>query len=163
MHRAHGRGTGCHLTAEMIQSLALTAIGEVWSDERPTAPYPPRSTFGRMRKEEARARKYFAAPDRPQNARIDCRPAGVSLGKRREHFHRDFTELSVMESIFGVASRHGTAPEEFGRQRRDGALKMCWTKPSSSGAVCDSRPNRWANGTKLEIWVLNRHGALSDQ
>jgi hypothetical protein len=31
----------------MIQSLALTAIGEIWSDERPTPPYPPRSTFER--------------------------------------------------------------------------------------------------------------------
>jgi hypothetical protein len=75
-HRAHGRGTGCCLTAEMIQSLALTAIGEIWSGERPTAPYPPRSTFerdfvGRTAK-EARLGKYFAAPDRPQNARIDC-------------------------------------------------------------------------------------------
>ena len=47
-----------------------------------------------------------------------------------------------MESIFSVASRHGTAPEEFGRQRRDGALKMCWTKPPCSEAVCGSRPNR---------------------
>jgi hypothetical protein len=55
-----------------------------------------------------------------------------------------------MESIFSVASRDGTVPEEFGRQRRDGALKMCWTKPSSSGAVCGFRPNRWVNGTNLE-------------
>ena len=35
MRRAHQRGSGCYLTAEMIQSLALTSIGEVWSDERP--------------------------------------------------------------------------------------------------------------------------------
>src|SRR5437868_13943015 len=38
MRRAHRRGSGCYLTAEMIQSLALTSIGEVWSDERPARP-----------------------------------------------------------------------------------------------------------------------------
>ena len=60
MHRANRRGTGCHLTADMLQSLALTVIGEMWSDERPTAPYPPRSDFvrdfaaGRPRKEHGR-------------------------------------------------------------------------------------------------------------
>jgi hypothetical protein len=31
--------------------------------------------------------------------------------------------MAIMESIFSVASRRGTAPEEFGRRRRDGALK----------------------------------------
>ena len=56
-----------------------------------------------------------------------------------------------MESIFSVASRRGTVPEEFGRQRRDGALKMCWTKPPSSEAAGGSRPNRWVNGTNLEL------------
>jgi hypothetical protein len=90
MHRAHGRGTGCYLTAEMIQSLALTAIGEIWSDERPTAPYPPRSTFerdfaaGRPRKKHGRGN--ISAPELPQNARIYYPSSGVSLGERREHF-----------------------------------------------------------------------------
>jgi hypothetical protein len=60
-----------------------------------------------------------------------------------------------MESIFSVASRDGTVPEELGRQRRDGALKMCWTKPFSSGTVCGSRPNRWVNGTNLEFMGTN--------
>ena len=36
MRRAHQRGSGCYLTAEMIQSLALTSIGELWGDERPS-------------------------------------------------------------------------------------------------------------------------------
>ena len=35
MARAYQRGTGCHLTAEMIQSLALTTIGAIWSEEDP--------------------------------------------------------------------------------------------------------------------------------
>jgi hypothetical protein len=38
MRRAHQRGSGCYLTAEMIQSLGLTVLGELWSDERPTTP-----------------------------------------------------------------------------------------------------------------------------
>jgi hypothetical protein len=35
MSRAHQRRTGCHLTAEMIQSLSLTTIGAMWSEEDP--------------------------------------------------------------------------------------------------------------------------------
>ncbi len=35
MKRAHARGTGCHLTADMIQSLYLTIIGQMWNEERP--------------------------------------------------------------------------------------------------------------------------------
>lgn len=35
MNRAHRRGTGCHLTAEMIASLHLSFLGEVWADQRP--------------------------------------------------------------------------------------------------------------------------------
>jgi hypothetical protein len=90
MHRAHGRGTGCHLTAEMIQSLALTAIGEIWSGERPTAPYPPRSTFardfaaGRPRKKHGRGNISQRQTDQKSPDRLP--PAGVSLGDRREHF-----------------------------------------------------------------------------
>jgi hypothetical protein len=38
MRRAHQRGLGCYLTAEMIQSLALTHLAELWGDERPTTP-----------------------------------------------------------------------------------------------------------------------------
>jgi hypothetical protein len=90
MHRAHGRGTGCHLTAEMIQSLALTAIGEIWSDERPTAPYPPRSTFERDfaagRQGRSTAGEIFRRAG-PTAKRPDRLPAaGVSPGERREHF-----------------------------------------------------------------------------
>jgi hypothetical protein len=35
MYRASKRGTGCHLTAEMIAELGLTFLGEIWSTERP--------------------------------------------------------------------------------------------------------------------------------
>jgi hypothetical protein len=35
MARADQRGTGCHLTADMIQSLSLTTIGAIWSEEDP--------------------------------------------------------------------------------------------------------------------------------
>lgn len=37
MARAYERGTGCHLTAEMIRSLGLTRIAEIWSTEDPRA------------------------------------------------------------------------------------------------------------------------------
>lgn len=37
MRRAHNRGTGCHLTAEMIANLSITVIGEIWSQEDPRA------------------------------------------------------------------------------------------------------------------------------
>lgn len=37
MRRAHERGTGCHLTADMIASLSLTGFGEIWSQEDPRA------------------------------------------------------------------------------------------------------------------------------
>lgn len=32
MRRAHKQGTGCYLTREMIQSLHLTIIGQMWSE-----------------------------------------------------------------------------------------------------------------------------------
>lgn len=32
MRLAHKRGTGCYLSAEMIQCLALTFLGEAWED-----------------------------------------------------------------------------------------------------------------------------------
>lgn len=35
MKRASDRGTGCHLTAEMIAALSVTFFSEVWSDEDP--------------------------------------------------------------------------------------------------------------------------------
>ena len=35
MHRAFKRGTGCHLTAEMIFALSVTFMGELWQAERP--------------------------------------------------------------------------------------------------------------------------------
>lgn len=35
MRRACERGTGCHLTAEMIQSLGLTMVAEMWGEEDP--------------------------------------------------------------------------------------------------------------------------------
>lgn len=35
MARAANRGTGCYLTFEMIQSLSLTIIGEMWSQDDP--------------------------------------------------------------------------------------------------------------------------------
>lgn len=35
MKRAHDRGTGCHLTAEMIAALSLTCVGSLWMDDDP--------------------------------------------------------------------------------------------------------------------------------
>ena len=35
MKRAAGRGTGCHLTAKMIQSLALSGLAETWEEPDP--------------------------------------------------------------------------------------------------------------------------------
>ena len=35
MKRAHERGTGCHLTAEMIESLSLTIVGSMWNEPDP--------------------------------------------------------------------------------------------------------------------------------
>jgi hypothetical protein len=35
MRRAHQRGTGCHLTAEMIQELSVTVVGAMWGQPRP--------------------------------------------------------------------------------------------------------------------------------
>lgn len=41
MRRAHKRGTGCHLTAEMIDELSLTVVGSLWDDgSDQTAPAP---------------------------------------------------------------------------------------------------------------------------
>lgn len=37
MGRAHQRGTGCHLTAEMVRSLSLTIVAEWWNDHDPRA------------------------------------------------------------------------------------------------------------------------------
>lgn len=35
LKRAHERGTGCHLTAEMVGSLSLTFLGEAWHEADP--------------------------------------------------------------------------------------------------------------------------------
>jgi hypothetical protein len=35
MRRACERGTGCRLTAEMIQHLSLSTIGDIWSEPDP--------------------------------------------------------------------------------------------------------------------------------
>jgi len=35
MRRAHERGTGCHLTAEMIHAFACSMIGQMWAEARP--------------------------------------------------------------------------------------------------------------------------------
>lgn len=35
MARAERRGTGCHLTAEMIEALNVTFLAEIWSDADP--------------------------------------------------------------------------------------------------------------------------------
>jgi len=35
MRRAHERGTGCRLTAEMIRSLYVTFIGQMWNQDDP--------------------------------------------------------------------------------------------------------------------------------
>ena len=32
MRRASERGTGCHLTADMVQELGLSSIGQMWSE-----------------------------------------------------------------------------------------------------------------------------------
>jgi hypothetical protein len=34
MRRAHYRGTGCHLTADMIQGLSVSLIGSMWEEPR---------------------------------------------------------------------------------------------------------------------------------
>lgn len=36
MRRASERGTGCHLTAEMIRALSLSLIAQMWSEATPT-------------------------------------------------------------------------------------------------------------------------------
>ncbi len=35
MRRAHKRGTGCSLTAEMIEALSRSVIGQMWEEEDP--------------------------------------------------------------------------------------------------------------------------------
>lgn len=34
--RAQKRGTGCHLTAEMVRNLAITDFGQLWADPKLT-------------------------------------------------------------------------------------------------------------------------------
>jgi hypothetical protein len=34
MKRAHERGTGCHLTADMIQSLSVSVVGHLWDQDK---------------------------------------------------------------------------------------------------------------------------------
>jgi hypothetical protein len=105
MHRAHGRGTGCHLTAEMIQSLALTAIGEIWSGERPTAPYPLRSTFeldfkeGRPRKKHGRRNISQRQTDGKTPGRLVPYPCFSWRPSRA--FYRDVAGLSLILQLCG--------------------------------------------------------------
>lgn len=42
MKRAHDRGTGCHLTADMINALGVTIVGQAWAeiDPRDASPTP---------------------------------------------------------------------------------------------------------------------------
>lgn len=35
MKRAHDRGTGCHLTAEMVRSLGVSGLAQTWSEPDP--------------------------------------------------------------------------------------------------------------------------------
>lgn len=35
MKRAYDRGTGCHLTADMIDSLGTTIVGQLWDQADP--------------------------------------------------------------------------------------------------------------------------------
>ena len=35
MKRAYQRGTGCHLTPEMISSLGISKVGALWDDPDP--------------------------------------------------------------------------------------------------------------------------------
>lgn len=35
MKRAHERGTGCHLTREMIEALYVSILGSIWEEPRP--------------------------------------------------------------------------------------------------------------------------------
>jgi hypothetical protein len=48
-----------------------------------------------------------------------------------------------MESIFSVASRVEVVLRRSGRQRRDGALKMGWTKPGPAPPAMGIEPRRW--------------------
>ena len=34
MKRAYERGTGCHLTADMVRALGVSVVGQAWSEER---------------------------------------------------------------------------------------------------------------------------------
>lgn len=38
MRRAYNRGTGCHLTAEMIEALGRTFLAERWEEADPRQP-----------------------------------------------------------------------------------------------------------------------------
>lgn len=39
MKRAYERGTGCHLTAEMIQAMGVSIFGDIWSEPRDEGPH----------------------------------------------------------------------------------------------------------------------------
>lgn len=43
MKRAYQRGTGCRLTPEMIQSLGVSLIGQIWNDDDPRPAAQPQS------------------------------------------------------------------------------------------------------------------------
>jgi hypothetical protein len=46
MRRASQRGTGCHLTAEMIAALGETFLAQVWEEDDPRAALSPDQQSG---------------------------------------------------------------------------------------------------------------------
>lgn len=44
LKRAHDRKTGCHLTADMVQSLGLSFLAETWGEPDPRDPHPNKDT-----------------------------------------------------------------------------------------------------------------------
>jgi hypothetical protein len=75
MRRAHQRGSGCYLTAEMIQSLALTFIGELWSDERPKPPNTGKHPLPVTRRARQRGADKLSSDPRRRRAKLrlpDC-------------------------------------------------------------------------------------------
>lgn len=48
MRRAHLRGTGCHLSAEMVEALSVTLIGELWEQQDPRKAEGEQSKCGQL-------------------------------------------------------------------------------------------------------------------
>jgi hypothetical protein len=66
-------------------------------------------------------------------------------GRGRGGFTRHSPELGIVQSIFSPAARRDTLREEANLDRRDGELKMDWTKPPH-----DFRPMCF--DCRLELW-----------